>query len=456
MPKHGFLSPKAIGNRIKVCLFPPARCCGGALPYPARVFAQQAKGLQKLRWYCEMCQKQCRDENGFKCHQTSEGHLRQMRIFGENPGKIMEGYSREFEENFMDTLIRHHSTKRVQINQVYKEYIGDKHHVHMNSTKWTTLTAFAMYLGKAGKCVVDETEKGWYISYIDRDPDVVARQQAAERKRKLDMDDEIRRQKEVERRVAAAGGSSVEEQHEASALTRGDDEEKVSLKLGGAEDKSAKSVKRPRMNGPLGGFGGGGAEEEEEEDEASGTSGANASSGNRTAPAFLPSSSSASSSGGGGGGGAGGKRKVSMVESLMKQDAKQKQASLALDDKSQRKDYWLHPGIIVKIMNKKLMGGRYYKAKAEVKQVKERYIAVLETLDGGDVLRMDQDDLETVVPKEGSTVLIVNGRCRGCRADLTAMDVDAFCVTLRVTTGDHRGTVLSKVEYEDISKVAST
>ncbi len=34
----GFLTPKAIGNRIK------------------------AKGLQKLRWYCQSCQKQCRDE----------------------------------------------------------------------------------------------------------------------------------------------------------------------------------------------------------------------------------------------------------------------------------------------------------------------------------------------------------------------------------------------------------
>ena len=42
MPKHDFFSPKAISNRIK------------------------AKGLQKLRWYCQMCEKQCRDENGFK------------------------------------------------------------------------------------------------------------------------------------------------------------------------------------------------------------------------------------------------------------------------------------------------------------------------------------------------------------------------------------------------------
>lgn len=27
---------------------------------------QKSKGLQKLRWYCQMCEKQCRDENGFK------------------------------------------------------------------------------------------------------------------------------------------------------------------------------------------------------------------------------------------------------------------------------------------------------------------------------------------------------------------------------------------------------
>ena len=36
--KPGFLTPKAIANRIK------------------------SKGLQKLRWYCQMCEKQCRDE----------------------------------------------------------------------------------------------------------------------------------------------------------------------------------------------------------------------------------------------------------------------------------------------------------------------------------------------------------------------------------------------------------
>ncbi|KAF4669005.1 hypothetical protein FOL47_002740 [Perkinsus chesapeaki] len=35
----------------------------------------KAKGLQKLKWYCQMCQKQCRDENGFKCHRTGKANI---------------------------------------------------------------------------------------------------------------------------------------------------------------------------------------------------------------------------------------------------------------------------------------------------------------------------------------------------------------------------------------------
>lgn len=39
----------------------------------------------------------------------------------------------------------------------------------MNSTKWLTLTEFVKYLGKEGKCRVDETPKGWFISLIQKD-----------------------------------------------------------------------------------------------------------------------------------------------------------------------------------------------------------------------------------------------------------------------------------------------
>ena len=42
----------------------------------------------------------------------------------------------------------------------------------------------------AGKCVVDQTEKGWFMQYVDRDPEAIRKQEAAQRKEKMDLDDE--------------------------------------------------------------------------------------------------------------------------------------------------------------------------------------------------------------------------------------------------------------------------
>ena len=141
----------------------PKADAGGLKAFCNRI---KSKGLQKLRWYCQMCQKQCRDENGMKCHMRSEGHIRQMRVFAENPDHILSDFSKDFEKTFLDVLSHRHGTKRIQANQVYKEYIADKHHVHMNSTQWTSLTGFIKYLGKEGRVICDETEKGWFITYI--------------------------------------------------------------------------------------------------------------------------------------------------------------------------------------------------------------------------------------------------------------------------------------------------
>lgn len=48
-----------------------------------------------------MCQKQCRDQNGFKCHLTSESHQRQLLLFAENPNNYLRDYSHNFEQNFL-------------------------------------------------------------------------------------------------------------------------------------------------------------------------------------------------------------------------------------------------------------------------------------------------------------------------------------------------------------------
>ena len=95
-----FLTPKAIANRMK------------------------AKGLQRLRWWCELCQKQCRDENGFKQHATSEGHLRNMQLYAHNPKKFQDQFSMEFKNNFLRELSRRHSTNRIKVKK--KEEEDDK------------------------------------------------------------------------------------------------------------------------------------------------------------------------------------------------------------------------------------------------------------------------------------------------------------------------------------------
>ena len=46
-----------------------------------------------------------------------------------------------------------------------------------------------------GLCEIEQTEKGWYITLIDKDPDAVRREMDSERKERMDLDDEQRRQK---------------------------------------------------------------------------------------------------------------------------------------------------------------------------------------------------------------------------------------------------------------------
>ena len=136
----------------------------------------KAKGLQRLRWYCQICQKQCRDENGFKCHTQSESHLRQMLVVGESAGKHIADFSMQFQHDFVQLLSRRFGTKRVKANNVYQEFIQDRNHLHMNATRWVTLTEFVKHLGRTGVARVDETEKGWFIAWIDNSPNALAKQ----------------------------------------------------------------------------------------------------------------------------------------------------------------------------------------------------------------------------------------------------------------------------------------
>lgn len=180
MPKAEKGTPKAIANAMK------------------------SKGLQRLRWYCQVCEKQCRDENGFKCHAMSEGHLRQMLVVGENAGKYINNYSEDFKRDFLALISRRWGTKRVLANMVYQEYIADKNHSHMNATQWVTLTEFCKQMGREGILNVDETEKGWYIAWIDSSPKALAKQASHLAKERSEMDDEERMRKLIAEQIEKA------------------------------------------------------------------------------------------------------------------------------------------------------------------------------------------------------------------------------------------------------------
>jgi len=113
-----------------------------------------------------------------------------------------------------------------------------------------------------------------------------------------------------------------------------------------------------------------------------------------------------------------------------------------------RKDYWLHPDIIVKIQNKTIGEGKYFNQKARVLGVIDNYVAVIQLVDSNVKIKMDQSQLETVLPALGSKILIVNGAHRGEAGKLEEVKVDQFKAVVRIG----KGKVILK-DYDDICKV---
>ncbi|OOQ81898.1 putative C2H2 finger domain protein (Kin17) [Penicillium brasilianum] len=211
MPRAEAGSTKAIGNKIK------------------------SKGLGRLRWYCQACERQMRDENGFKCHVQSEAHVRQMLLIGEDPKKHIKQFSNEFMKNFVDLLKTTHGEKQVNANHFYQQVIADKTHIHMNATEWKSLSQFTAYLGRNGICRVEETEKGLFISWIDNSPETMRRREAVMKKERQDKGDEEREQRLIQEQVERAQRNAREKEKEETAeerLLQREDGEKLKLNFG--------------------------------------------------------------------------------------------------------------------------------------------------------------------------------------------------------------------------------
>jgi len=470
-----------------------------------------------------------------------------------NPGRVIEGYSEEFEQDFLQHLKQTNQGNRVSAKVVYNEFINDRHHIHMNSTKWLSLTEFVKYLGRTGKCKVDETPKGWFISLIQKDPLKELDDEKRIRRATAEKRDEerhlalLKMQVERARRERAEAGLDEEEDSDDAWDEDGDeeDEENEDRKRDGKEEgeepkeildrndtlSNSKNYDRSRkkqklnefhreggdqpitlnlnlhtlsanaanmtavpsavtaLKKPVAIFGVDEEDEEEDEEEKRGKSKEKLKGGERERDRER----------------AGGKQRDADRENGRERDGKRDmerdrdnhqsysssrdgkrhrddgdRASPPLSssrwDKSPappsssissspasapsalRSDTWLSEGLVVKILSKELESAGYYKAKGVVLKVVDRYVAEIEVIstpsgDGqGDVLRVDQRQLETVLPAPGGLCRVVNARYRGLKAEMIRVDVDRFQAQIQIQEGTYRGDRVW-LEYEDVCKV---
>lgn len=446
-----------------------------------------------------MCGKQCRDENGFKCHLSSDAHRRQMEVFGQAPERIIEGYSEEFQKDFLEHLTRCHPRARVLANKVYNEFIADRDHIHMNSTKWLTLTDFVADLGRQGIVRVDEDPLGLHIRLVRQDDG--EREREADRRAKRERHEESRKLRDLEERAKLW----------AQQETAGEDEGNLEGPLGpgapreaaGAETRSpadlaqalsaSSALSRRRAVARSGGdvFADGG-EALRDRSGVADASGAGAARRDGEPSATLRDDHA---------------KPRSKIEELMEGELRRKERNdrraregrveargrtgersrersrersgersrerpreRSWDERDgrggdrsssgRREDRGTSPprpsvppfftGVIVKIKSPALRKEGYYNQKGEIVALSEGgRTADIEVLSSGDLVRVDRAELETVIPNPGGSVLVLEGSRRGERGVVTKIDVDRYRAFVDLGGGEERA-----FPYEKISKAA--
>ena len=407
--------------------------------------AAKSKGLQKLRWYCQVCAKQCRDENGFKCHCTSEAHLRQMEIFGMNQGKFVAEYSREFQRDFLNLLAISHRNSRVAATVIYNEYISNKTHMHMNSTRWTSLTGFIQHLGREGICEIDETPKGWFLIYRPEDKEEKMRQAMKAKRERAEEDEEERAARLIAEQIERANRNLPDSAKVAAAATelkRGDDDAHMKL-----------SIANKRVKTDVGALALAGAAGD-----------ANALDVFKNAQRVASDAAAGLASKRAG-------AKPSALQEIMRRGIAAKEAHAATPNPNPGSDAagtsggsagddapWLKRGIVVKVLSKALKGIGLYKKKGVVLATHDGgFVGEIEVIETGDRVRVDQTELETVLPSIGGRVLVLRGGAGvvNREAKLTGIDADAYKATAEMTDGPERGKTFA-FDYEDVCKLSSS
>lgn len=88
-----------------------------------------------------------------------------------------------------------------------------------------------------------------------------------------------------------------------------------------------------------------------------------------------------------------------------------------------------------------------------VEKVVDKYIGELSIIHSGDIIRVDQAELETVLPAPGGRVLVVNGPYRGTKGTLHSIDTNKYQAEVRLKGAQYDGKMVW-LDYEDVCKLA--
>lgn len=127
--------------------------------------------LGKHKFYCELCRKQCKDTNAYQQHKKSLFHTTKMNEFSERPEYFLQRYSDRFTRQFIEAVDSKASRGKWQnANQVYNDLIRDSKHVHLNATKWQSLTQFIKELCEKPDFESDEIEGQLHVIHKKNEP----------------------------------------------------------------------------------------------------------------------------------------------------------------------------------------------------------------------------------------------------------------------------------------------
>ena len=356
----------------------------------------------------------------------SESHQRKMKLFIEAPKKFMNDFSREFDHGFMQ-ILRLKGGRRVKANEVYQDYIANRQHIHMNATVWSTLTGYVLYLGKTGKAKVERAEnegngKGWYVTYIDRDPEVISKQEKVKKMQKME---------ERERRMEAEKIQRIIEKNQKLNKIRGNDYEISGISKSDKDEKIAFGFKpKPKII------------DEEEEQELNNNNNDDENQDIDLKVNDVQNSNDNQKKNR--------KRKLSNLQALIEENEDKKRRKLN-DDKD--KETWLCKGIVVKIKEGDYGGKKGVVMDIVIKNNKIKAILKLLKCKEDIELKIKDKYLETVIPSFGRDVKILCGKYRNCNGVLKSINEKRYCGNIELML-DNRNTKIVSIPFENFSKVA--